>query len=91
MVDFNHGKKALTIYKVIEMDNNRTRVHFFPLTGRTHQLRVHAAHALGLGTPIVGDTLYGKHDKRLLLHAEELSFTHPFTKQKINLICKADF
>ena len=77
LVDFEHGKAALTRFQVLSREGSRTRVAFFPLTGRTHQLRVHAAHQLGLGTPIVGDRLYGTPDVRLLLHAEMLRFRHP--------------
>jgi tRNA pseudouridine32 synthase/23S rRNA pseudouridine746 synthase len=61
----------------------RTRVRFTPHTGRSHQLRVHAAHPLGLDAPIVGDRLYGRtpphDDERLLLHAERMAFVHPVT------------
>ena len=60
LVCYEHGKSAETTWKVMERKNNQTKVHFFPLTGRTHQLRVHASHSLGLNTPIVGDDLYGK-------------------------------
>ncbi|MDX2015019.1 MAG: RluA family pseudouridine synthase [Myxococcaceae bacterium] len=77
LVDFEHGKPALTLYRVLERAGGRTRVHFFPRTGRTHQLRVHAAHALGLHRPIVGDRLYGQPERRLYLHAERLEFRHP--------------
>ena len=79
LVDFEHGKAAETFFEVLERANGRTRVAFFPKTGRTHQLRVHAAHAQGLGMPIVGDRLYGRPDRRLLLHAERLTFAHPTT------------
>ena len=78
-----HGKPAVTRWQVLERHGARTRVAFFPLTGRTHQLRVHAAHPLGLGAPIVGDRLYGHEDARLLLHAESLAFTHPGTGQRV--------
>lgn len=59
-VDFEHGKPAVTRYQVLQSLNNRTLVAFYPLTGRTHQLRVHAAHPQGLNCPIAGDELYGK-------------------------------
>jgi tRNA pseudouridine32 synthase/23S rRNA pseudouridine746 synthase len=72
-----HGKPAVTEWHVLERRGERTRVAFFPLTGRTHQLRVHAAHPLGLGAPIVGDRLYGHEEARLHLHAEALTFRHP--------------
>ena len=91
LVDFEHGKPALTRYEVRSREANRTRVAFFPLTGRTHQLRVHAAHQLGLGTPIVGDRLYGTPAARLLLHAESLRFRHPVTSAVIELESPAPF
>lgn len=78
-----HGKPAVTEWRVLERRGERTRVALFPLTGRTHQLRVHAAHPLGLGAPIVGDRLYGHEDVRLHLHAESLAFTHPRTGQRL--------
>jgi tRNA pseudouridine32 synthase/23S rRNA pseudouridine746 synthase len=61
----------------VARENGTTRVHFFPVTGRTHQLRVHAAHPRGLHTPIVGDELYGTKGERLHLHADRLEFVHP--------------
>lgn len=78
------GKQALTHYKVLEQKEGRTRIRFFPVTGRTHQLRVHAAHHKGLNSPIVGDDLYGMSGTRLHLHAERLSFTHPISKKKVS-------
>jgi tRNA pseudouridine32 synthase/23S rRNA pseudouridine746 synthase len=78
-----HGKPALTEWAVLERAGERTRVAFFPRTGRTHQLRVHAAHPLGLGRPIVGDRLYGREDVRLMLHAEALAFRHPHTGERV--------
>lgn len=80
MVDFEHGKTAVSRFEVISKQNGRTLVNFYPETGRTHQLRIHAAHQLGLNTPIVGDNLYGKPAERLMLHAAEIAFTHPITK-----------
>ena len=79
MVDYEHGKPAITRFTVISRANGRTAVNFFPETGRTHQLRVHAAHQSGLNSPIVGDNLYGKPAERLMLHAAEITFTHPVT------------
>lgn len=80
-VDTTGGKEAVTDYEFIEVSEDRSRVMFHPLTGRTHQLRVHAASPLGLGMPIVGDRLYGKQTSdtsiRLLLHAHRLEFTFP--------------
>ena len=77
--DPEHGKPATTRWEVLERVGERTRVALFPLTGRTHQLRVHAAHPLGLNAPITGDRLYGLAGERLLLHAEAISFDHPRT------------
>lgn len=86
-----HGKPAKTQWKVIEQKDGKTRIHFYPITGRTHQLRVHAAHPLGLNTPIIGDDLYGKKSNRLHLHAEYIEFMHPVTKEKINFTIAPDF
>lgn len=86
MVDFENGKESVTKYEVLERDyaNSLTRVRFVPITGRTHQLRVHSAHILGLGIPIVGDTLYGGiPSARLMLHAESVTFEHPVTHKEI--------
>jgi len=77
MVCNTYGKSARTNYTVIERVNGKTRVYFYPVTGRTHQLRVHSAHSLGLNCPIVGDDLYGLRAERLYLHAESLTFKHP--------------
>jgi tRNA pseudouridine32 synthase/23S rRNA pseudouridine746 synthase len=86
-----HGKPAVTEWRVLERTEGRTRVALFPHTGRTHQLRVHAAHPLGLGAPIVGDRLYGHPGERLLLHAEALSFEHPATGQRVTFERPAPF
>ncbi len=74
-----HGKIGISRWRRLGVENGRTRVEFAPLTGRTHQLRLHAAHPLGLGVPIVGDRLYGngKPGEPMLLHAAGLSFHHP--------------
>lgn len=61
-----------------------TKVDFWPLTGRTHQLRMHSAHELGLNAPIVGDDIYGTAAERMCLHAAYLEFMHPQTKEKIS-------
>lgn len=82
-VDFEIGKQAYTRYRVVQAKDNRTRILFWPVTGRTHQLRVHAAHALGLNTPIVGDDLYGTPADRLCLHASALGFTHPISGEQM--------
>lgn len=86
-----HGKSAVTEWHVLERSSGRTRVALFPLTGRTHQLRVHAAHPLGLGAPIVGDRLYGHEESRLHLHAESLSFKHPKTGRLLSFERPAPF
>lgn len=91
IVSFEHGKPAVTRYKVLERKNGKTLIAFYPLTGRTHQLRVHAAHQQGLSCPIVGDELYGKRADRLYLHAAELSFTHPISGKDITICREADF
>lgn len=77
VVDAVHGKPAVTDYTVLHYHSGRTFISFIPKTGRTHQLRVHSAHPLGLNAPIVGDELYGKKANRLYLHAEYLGFVHP--------------
>jgi tRNA pseudouridine32 synthase/23S rRNA pseudouridine746 synthase len=91
LVDFTHGKNAATKWKVIEQKDNKTRVHFYPITGRTHQLRVHAAHKDGLNAPIIGDDLYGKKENRLHLHAEFIEFLHPTTNEIISFTVEANF
>lgn len=87
MVDFDKGKMAVTGYRIVRtFDDGCIEVLFTPLTGRTHQLRVHAAHHLGLDRPIAGDRLYGGYlpdvprcCERLMLHASTLTFRHPGT------------
>ncbi len=91
IVCFEHGKPAQTQWEVIERRENQTLVYFYPITGRTHQLRVHAAHKLGLNTPISGDDLYGTKAHRLHLHAERLTFEHPVSKEKITIVKEAEF
>ncbi|WMX13059.1 pseudouridine synthase [Aureispira sp. CCB-E] len=91
IVCFEHGKNARTKWEVIERSNNQTRVYFYPITGRTHQLRVHAAHPLGLNVPIIGDDLYGKKGERLLLHAESIEFVHPVTKELMTMQVDPEF
>jgi tRNA pseudouridine32 synthase/23S rRNA pseudouridine746 synthase len=86
-----HGKEAITDWRVVARSGDRTRVALFPRTGRTHQLRVHAAHPMGIGAPIVGDRLYGQAGERLMLHAETLAFVHPHTGQRIEVRCAAPF
>lgn len=88
MADFETGKPALTRYRVLRRRRDGSLdIEFEPLTGRTHQLRVHAAHVLGLGRPIAGDRLYGgdpaSPDAPLLLHASRLEFRHPVTGETL--------
>ena len=85
MVDFENGKLAVTEYEVLEIfPDGEIDVRFRPLTGRSHQLRVHSAHSKGLGHPIKGDRLYGDAGPgRLYLHAESLSFNHPVTGERL--------
>ena len=90
-VCYQHGKKALTEWRKISIENNITRVNFYPISGRTHQLRVHSAHKSGLNIPIVGDQLYGRRYKRLYLHAEEIMFVHPIFKEKLKIIAPVPF
>ena len=92
MVHTEHGKPAITDYQVLErLDGKRTRIAFYPRTGRTHQLRIHAAHPLGLHCPIIGDELYGEKADRLYLHAEYLEFTHPITGETVRITKEAEF
>ena len=90
-VDFENGKRAITIFKVISAEKGKTRIDFMPVTGRTHQLRMHSSHISGLDTPILGDELYGKKDKRLYLHSYSMRFIHPFTQKEIYIVKDADF
>ncbi|EJW98453.1 ribosomal large subunit pseudouridine synthase A [gut metagenome] len=91
MVNEEYGKPALTYYRVLERKGKRTRIAFYPQTGRTHQLRVHAAHIQGLHCPIAGDMLYGTPADRLYLHAASLEFTHPISHQKMHLSAPVPF
>ncbi|MDO5322337.1 MAG: RluA family pseudouridine synthase [Bacteroidia bacterium] len=86
MVDYEHGKQAITEYEVLEaLPDGELEVRFTPLTGRTHQLRVHAAHKAGIGRPIKGDRLYGAPGAgRLFLIADSILFSHPATKKKMS-------
>jgi tRNA pseudouridine32 synthase/23S rRNA pseudouridine746 synthase len=93
-VNFIRGKNSLTHYRVLAHDavNNITRVELEPVTGRTHQLRVHMA---AIGHPIIGDRLYGGESgataQPLMLHAGVLSFIHPVNAEPLNLVCEAPF
>ena len=86
-----YGKPAETKWEVIERKNGKTKIHFYPISGRTHQLRVHASHTLGLNIPIIGDDLYGKKSNRLFLHADTLEFKHPVTNKKMIFQKNAEF
>ena len=107
-VDMEHGKPALTLYNIVEVravdantavayttkkvDKRRTLVHLYPKTGRTHQLRVHCAHPLGLACPILGDPLYGtERADRMYLHAAELTFRHPVTDEMMHFLSPSGF
>ena len=94
-VDYVGGKPAVTRYKVIgtvERDGRMCGlVRFEPITGRTHQLRVHAAHKDGLDCPIVGDALYGTVGERLMLHASRITFVHPVSKENVELESRTSF
>jgi tRNA pseudouridine32 synthase/23S rRNA pseudouridine746 synthase len=91
MVDPVNGKSARTKFEVLERKDGKTKVYFYPITGRTHQLRVHASHPLGLNCPIIGDDLYGFKKDRLYLHAEQLEFIHPVTLKPVIIHVPAPF
>lgn len=84
VVDFEHGKRAITEYRVLPTSGGGCLLALWPHTGRTHQLRMHCAHKDGLGCPIVGDELYGKKADRLYLQAQAISFIHPTTGKKMH-------
>ena len=86
-VDFEHGKPALTEWRL----DTDLRIILYPHTGRTHQLRLHCAHPLGLDAPIKGDTLYGSPPSRLYLHAEAIDFHHPTTGAPLHFEWKAEW
>ena len=92
-VDWERGKPSVTRYRVMAREGDHTRVEFFPLTGRTHQLRVHAADSQGLGIPILGDRLYGRNADvdRLHLHARKLRFQHPRSGRMLHLKSETPF
>lgn len=91
LVCYEHGKKATTRWEKVSEKNGQTFVNLYPITGRTHQLRVHCAHKNGLNTPIVGDDIYGAKADRLYLHAAYLKFQHPITKKNIELYVPSGF
>ena len=94
-VDYENGKEAITEYFVLATYNREgkkiTRLSLNPITGRTHQLRVHLAHPKSLGMPIIGDELYGKPASRLMLHAMELVFKHPIKQTVITITANCPF
>ena len=88
-----HGKVGITHWEKIGIEGDYTRVMFIPITGRTHQLRVHSAHPKGLGIPIVGDPFYGNGNGpgQMKLHACELSFTHPTSGKLLTFRSESPF
>ena len=88
---FNESNRIDESERNINESRKYTRIVFYPLTGRTHQLRVHAAHPEGLGCPILGDELYGKKADRLYLHAEYIEFRHPIYGDILCIQKEADF
>jgi tRNA pseudouridine32 synthase/23S rRNA pseudouridine746 synthase len=92
-VDFQRGKPSVTQFQVLRLEGDYSRIEFIPLTGRTHQLRVHAADIRGLGITILGDRLYGCHAEtsRLHLHARELTFIHPRSQKLMHLQIPVSF
>lgn len=83
VVDPENGKRAITEYRVLQA-GQRSLLALWPHTGRTHQLRMHCAHADGLGCPIVGDELYGQKADRLYLQAQGITFVHPTTGKRMH-------
>ncbi len=88
-----HGKMGTTHWKRLADENGHTRIDFTPITGRTHQLRLHAYHEKGLGIPIMGDPFYGNGTGpgQLKLHACELTFFHPETEEELTFVSPAPF
>ncbi|PSR16130.1 RNA pseudouridine synthase [filamentous cyanobacterium CCP3] len=86
-VNWPQGRPSQTKFEVLHREGELTRIAFYPLTGRTHQIRVHAAHPQGLNAPIAGDRLYGQGEpgQRLHLHAQTVQFTHPQSQDAILL------
>ncbi|MCD9495061.1 RluA family pseudouridine synthase [Photobacterium carnosum] len=91
LVCYEYGKPALTKWQVLERKDGKTKVYYYPKTGRTHQLRIHSAHKNGMNMPIVGDDLYGQKANRLHLHAQYLGLTHPVTGEPMIFEIDADF
>lgn len=91
VVDREHGKEAVTDYRIVGQSHELTRIQLIPHTGRTHQLRLHCAHKDGLNAPIEGDALYGQRAERLFLHAESIELLHPITRKAMRFDRPADF
>ena len=91
LVCVEHGRSAVTYWELIATKENSTRVYLYPVTGRTHQLRVHCAHNHGLNTPIAGDDLYGIKKDRLYLHAESITFQHPTSNKEMKFSVKPNY
>ena len=102
LVCFEQGKPSKTTWEVIDIIDGKSKLYLYPETGRTHQLRVHCAHPLGLNLPILGDDLYGSNNyygrnesdnqkNRLHLHAEMLTLRHPITKEVVTFQIDATF
>ena len=96
MVDYEHGKRAITEYRIVKTLDSGSKLYtlhsklytllsLWPHTGRTHQLRMHCAHQEGLNCPIVGDELYGHKSDRLYLQAQAITFVHPLTKNRMHI------
>lgn len=84
IVDHEHGKQAITEYRILATRQDHTLLALWPHTGRTHQLRMHCAHPEGLGCPILGDELYGRKADRLYLQAQAITFVHPVTNKRMH-------
>lgn len=93
ILDFEQGKMGITEWKNLGIEGSNTRIEYTPLTGRTHQLRVHSAHELGLGCPIVGDSFYGTgaDGDEMCLHSHHLSFLHPVLEENLDFYAVPDF
>lgn len=90
VIDHENGKSALTHYELIHHESRQTLVHLYPKTGRSHQLRVHM---MSIGHPVIGDRIYhpkSETDQRLMLHAYELSFNHPYSEKRMTFRCEPD-
>jgi len=91
LVCYESGKHARTHWQLISLQGHTSRVYFYPHTGRTHQLRVHASHRDGLNAAIIGDALYGHDGERLMLHAQRLCFTHPISRERMEFEAPTPF